>query len=203
MHCHSNLFILGLDARNAICRRGGLCWQFPGIWKTWKIGVFYLSHDSIWVRTTKRCGQLRINSKTAAPLGLLLGLGVGGAPWRVVQVTAGCGDAVAVCPALRCVNALGGNRSVRIALLDFFLAGHDVFWVHHTIEGMIDNSCLIANWPPLGNQLQPSLKCTIIVVLSWFYLRGVVSRHRCSLCTNGALLGEYFIYFFTLGSRWF
>ena len=25
MHCHSNLFMLDLDARNPECRRGGLC----------------------------------------------------------------------------------------------------------------------------------------------------------------------------------
>ena len=93
MHCHSNLFMLGLDARNVKCRRGGLCWRFLHL----KNGSFYLSHDSIWVITTKPCSKLRINFNTGSRFGKPVVIG-GSATWAAPcgMWGAGGGGAVAV-----------------------------------------------------------------------------------------------------------
>ena len=41
----------------------------------------------------------------------------------------------------------------------------EALWVLSTpYEGMIENYCPIADWPPLGNQLQPCLKIIILMM---------------------------------------
>ena len=67
VHCHSNLIMLGLDARNVKCRRGGLvCWFLHQ-----KNGSLYIYHVSILVINSsnyqKPCSKLRINSRFGKP----------------------------------------------------------------------------------------------------------------------------------------